>query len=98
MLKNFTFLNLSEKPLSFFSKIFSHGGVFPKGLPNKNSHGGLGLKLIFGLGLPLMALPSFHYKSTKPLWWHNLPQKFRLFIVIVFQQNMAIYIAALFIY
>ena len=57
MLKNFTFLNLSEKPLSFF-KNFLHGGVFPKGLLNKNSHGGLGPKLIFGLGLPLMALPS----------------------------------------
>ena len=54
MLKNFTFLTLSQK-LVIFSQNFLHGEVFPQGLPIKNSHGSLALKLIFGQ--PLLALP-----------------------------------------
>ena len=52
------------------------GWVFPKGLPNKNSHGGLGLKLIFGLGLPLMALPSLRQdkliNQMRQYCWTNM--------------------------
>ena len=64
MLKNFTFLNLSQKLINL-KKYFSCNGVIPQGLAITHSQDALAASLNFGLCCPLMAHCSFRDINIK---------------------------------